>query len=102
MEKIDKDSKNILIGAAVGGIIGLCVGSVLFGSKREAKKEKTSLGNLGNLVDQIGEVLSSHDVKEPPFVKKIEKEVHRHENTIVDVLDMVSSGLHLWERIKKG
>lgn len=102
MQKIDKDTKNILLGITIGGILGIGAASFMLASKKHAKEDKTSSDTLGKIVSQFGEVLSDHQIKKPSFVKGLEKELHKHENTIGDVLDIVSSGLHLWNTIKKG
>lgn len=102
MEKIDDDTKNILIGALIGGVLGVCTASLFLGSKNQEKESESALSALGKVVVHIGEMLHSQDVKQTPFLKDVEKKVHKHENTISHVLEMISSGIHLWEKIKKG
>jgi len=102
MQKIDKETKNILIGTAIGGILGVCTASIFLASRNQAKERAPSMDTLSKIITHFGEVLSDQDIKKTSIVKGIEKKINKHENTIDDVLNIISSGLHLWNRIKKG
>lgn len=101
MSKRDKDSKNILTGALIGGVIGVAA-TLFFASKNGDKENRSSLSSLGRLIVHMGEMLNAHDVNHTPIIKDVEKKVHKHEDTVSDVLEFISSSMHLWEKIRKG
>ena len=101
MEKIDKDTRNILIGALIGGVIGVCGASLLESIKHKKQGKSSTLSSVGKVVVHLGELLNDEDVKHTPGVKNLEKVVRDHETTIADVLDIIASGVHLWDQIKR-
>lgn len=102
MQNLSKESKNILIGTLIGGAIGVCLASIYLASKKEERKSDSSLSTLGKVVVQMGEMLTSEDVKSTPLIKDVEKKAHKHEGAILEILDLLSMGIHVWEKFKKG
>ena len=100
MEKIDDETKKILLGVLIGGVLGVCAASIYCKSKHQGKGGKSSISALGRVAVHVGELLTGEEVKRAPFIKDVEKRVHEHEDTIASVLDLISSGIHLWEKFK--
>jgi len=104
MVKLDEDSKDILLGTLIVGVLGICAAALYFSTREKGRETeaKTSLSSMGRIIMQVGELLSSPDVSHAPFVKDVEKKMHKHESAISDVLELISVGVHLWEKIRKG
>lgn len=101
MSNLDKGSKDILLGALIGGVLGACATAVYFSSKTGEKPERSSLSSIGRLVVQMGEMLTQQGVHQTPIVRDIEKKVHAHEDTVANVMALVSLGIQLWEKFRK-
>ena len=54
MSNLDKDSKDVLVVALIGGILGICAASIYFSSKEEeeseSKENRSSLSSIGRLM----------------------------------------------------
>ena len=92
MANLDKKSKTFLTGAIVGGIIGICAASLC---KRE---KKSPVQALGDVIIQMGEVLNA---AKAPILHSAGKKIHKHEDEISDVVELISSGMKLWEKLRK-
>ena len=101
MSSLDKDTKKFLAGALLGGVIGICLSSMHSDSKKATKRNKT-LDAIGKAAVHVGEILKSRDTAESPMIHNIGKTIHNHEETISDVLEIVTSGIHLWQKFTKG
>lgn len=85
---IDKETKNFLIGSAIGGAVGLGLALYFLSSGKKAN-------SMEHIASHLGEMLNCKELK------RVEKKVHTHEETIDDVLNIISAGIHLWGKIKK-
>ena len=94
MANLDKKSKTFLTGAVLGGIIGICAVALC---KRE-KKDKSAIQALGDAVIQMGEILNT---AKTPALHQAGKKIHKHEEEIADVVELISSGMKLWEKLRK-
>jgi gas vesicle protein len=101
MSSLDKDTKKFLAGALLGGVLGICLSSMHSASKKGSKHNKT-LDALGKAVIHMGEILKSKETADSPIIHNFGKSIHEHEETITDVLEIVSSGLNLWQKFRKG
>ncbi len=107
MANLDKNSKNMLVGAILGGATGLCAASALFASmkKKEENEEITSASAVGEMEEMLSEVekfLSQHNLKTPAeFARKTEKTLKKNESKISSMMDVVSAGFHLWNSFKR-
>jgi len=101
MSNLDKDTKKFLTGALLGGVLGICLASMHSASKKASKRNST-LDAIGKVVIHAGEILKSRETADSPIVHNIGKSIHNQEETISDVLEIVSSGIHLWQKFRKG
>ncbi|GAB4189093.1 MAG: hypothetical protein Tsb0015_09590 [Simkaniaceae bacterium] len=104
MPNIDKDSKNIIIGACVGGIVGLGMASICYAAKHQ-KKGKSTLEIIGKTMTHIGEALEhpksalSHACE---TLEDVEHTVEKHESKIVDILEWTAASIHLLKKLRGG
>ncbi len=95
MSNQDKDSK-LFTGLLIGGAVGL--GALVF--FLATRKEKAPMNAIGEAILRVGEILEDHNIDEPETVRRFEKKVHSHENTIGDVVNWVATGIQLWKKFK--
>ncbi len=95
MSQPDQDSK-LFVGLLIGGAVGLGALTLFLATR----KNKAPLNTIGEAILRMGEILDEHNIEEPAPVKRMEKKIHRHENSIGDVVEWVATGLHLWKKFK--
>ncbi|MFI5334497.1 MAG: hypothetical protein ACHQT8_04955 [Chlamydiales bacterium] len=100
MENKNKNSKDLLVAAAIGGIVGI-VGTSIYLS-RKGGGDQQPLNSLGRVMVKLGEVLDDPHISDTKVAKTLEKEADRHEATISAVLNLVTLGMQFWEKIKRG
>lgn len=96
MSNHDKDSK-LVIGALIGGVVGIGALS-LFLATRGSKR--SSMNTIGQAIVRMGEIFENHGIEEPSSVRNMEKKIHKHEETVEQVLDWIAAGMHLWKKFK--
>lgn len=101
MANHDKHSHPFLTGAIIGGIVGICATALYAASKKKQKKGNSPLNQIEEVVIRIGEILSTKDMAKVPMAHMVGKKIHEHENVISDVVEVISSGIHLWEKLRK-
>ena len=86
----------VVSGAIISGLVG--VGAIaLFLMLR---KKESSLEQISKVISNVGNILDSHQVKEPGPMKDFGKKIHHHESTIGAVVDWLASGINLWNKFK--
>ena len=96
MKKSEIDPKmiaKILIGSAV--IISVIT---LFLALRQ--KKGGSLNNFGNTISRLSEILENHHIEEPAMMKKLGKKLHKQETSLLEVADLIATGVELWKKFK--
>jgi|GEM_PF-5399552 len=108
MANLDKNSKNMLIGAVLGGATGLCAASALYASMKKREEEEdevtgaSAIGEMEDMLSEVEKFLSQHNLKTPAeFARKTEKTLKKNESKISSMMDMVSAGFHLWNSFKR-
>ena len=101
MANRDKETKKFLTGAVIGSVLGICVASMYAASKK-ASTQNRSLDALGKAIIHMGEILKGSDTTDTPLIHNLGKSIHKHEETISDVVEILSSGIHLWQKFRKG
>jgi gas vesicle protein len=96
MSNLDKDSK-LFMGIVIGGVVGIGALTIFLATRRG---KESPLNSIGEAIVHIGEIFEKHDIEEPAPMRKIEKKILKHENTISEVLDWVATGIDLWKKIK--
>lgn len=103
MSNLDKDTKNILLGALIGGVVGMGAISILCAVRSDKKDENSPLELLGKAIGQVGEIVQSRKINEAEsFVRETDKKIHGHESRIAEVLEWTAAGIELWKKLKKG
>jgi hypothetical protein len=95
MSKKNRKSK-LSKGAIIGGIVGIGALSVYLAMHNRNKK-KPLLNSIGKAISYVGEVFDRYEIKEhsPHQISK------KSEKPVGDVIDWVSTGMHLWHKFKK-
>jgi hypothetical protein len=93
---MDKETKNILLAAAIGSIVGIGASMLLSG------KEKMPLETIGKTIGELGEKIDKgcHQTKE--YLHEAGKQTETHESSISAAVDLLAAGINLWNKIKKG
>lgn len=94
--KKTNDSK-LVTGAILGGLIGVSTLAIYLATRNNRKP----LSRIGETIDRVGEVLEEHDIREPEELRFIERKIHKHEDSISELLNWVASGIDLWKKIKR-
>jgi|GEM_PF-5391094 len=95
LDNLSEETKQILLGALIGGTIGVGASLALNGHKKGG-----SLENMEKLVCRLGEVIeSTSDGKS--MIKEVEKKLHKEENLILSAIDLAAAGISLWKKLKK-
>lgn len=94
MKKLDTDSAAVK-GALIGGLVGVGALTVFL-----ALRKDKPLGSIGETISHVGEVLEDHNIEAPAPIKAMGKKLHKHENTLIDVVDWVATGINLWNKFK--
>ena len=81
MTRSRKGTKDFLLGAVVGGIIGVAAVSL----NRSGKKDKNSTKHLLNSLGHVGKALTSSS----------------GENNLANIIDWTAEGIQLWNHLKK-
>ena len=98
MGKIDhKKESNEISGALIAGIVGISV-LVVFLAARRGKEEPLSA--IGETISHVGQIFEKHTIEEPAPIKNLAKQIHKNENTISDVAELVALGINLWKKFK--
>lgn len=104
MSNLDKDTKNILLGALIGGVIGIGAISILCATRSEKKEEGNSpLELIGTALGQLGEIVNSRKIDHAQsFVREADRNIQKHESTLSEILEWTALGIDLWKKVKKG
>lgn len=94
--KKTNDSK-LVKGAIIGGLIGVSTLAIYLATRNH----RSSLNRIGDTIGRVGEVLEDHNIEEPVELKVIGKKIHKHEDSISELLNWVATGIDLWKKIKK-
>lgn len=94
-KKPNNDSK-IVTGVIIGGVIGVSALAIYLATRNG----QAPLNRIGETIARVGEIFEEHDIEQPAALKMAGKKIHKNENTIVEVLDWVATGLDLWKKIK--
>jgi hypothetical protein len=99
MSHIEKDTKNILLGAAIGAAVGIGA-AVILHAARSHKKGNSSHG-IGQVLAHVGEAVKHHLEDPEGTLREIDKKIEKNEDTIVDVLEWAALGVQLWNKFSK-
>ncbi len=97
MSSHDKEDSTWVIGALIGGVVG--IGALTFYIACR-KQQQSPLHTIGKVIGHIGEIFESEGVQEPTRLKDVERKIHRHEDTISDVVEWVAIGVKLWKKFQ--
>lgn len=106
LDDLDKDTKNILIGAAIGGVLGLGLSMIIAHS---SKHKHQPLEFIGQALNQFGDLIDkgAHECKHlckdaRCMMHNVEKTLNKGDNTVAHVMELVTAALQVWNKLKKG
>lgn len=95
----NKDTSKVIIGAMIGALIG---GTALYFLHARAMK-KPLLNKIVGALSDIGETLEeSRAESADEAIDDIEKSLPEGENVVANALTLIATGIHLWNKFKKG
>jgi len=98
MLNLDQNAKSVLLGAVIGGLVGVGVVAVF----RAYKNDNSSLGAIGETIARMGELVKDHIDDPQFFVKEIDKKIEKNEDKLSAILEWTAAGIDLWKKLKKG
>lgn len=100
MSNHEEQTKKIIIGSLIGGIIGIGALSIYCISKKCHKK--SSLQILGDTVSHVVSMIENCKDSAEHAVKDVEAKIHEKEHLISEVFELANVGFSLWKKISKG
>jgi gas vesicle protein len=82
MAKSHKGAKDFLLGAFIGGVVGIAAVSL----SRSGHKKNNSAKHLIDSLSHFGKTIASS----------------RGENNLAEIIDWTAEGIQLWNKLKKG
>jgi gas vesicle protein len=82
MTKSHKDAKDFLLGAFIGGMIGIAAVSLSHSGRKKNSSAKYFIDSLNH----VGKAITSSG----------------RENSLADIIDWTAEGIQLWTKLKKG
>ncbi|MGL5263411.1 MAG: hypothetical protein ACRDAI_02375 [Candidatus Rhabdochlamydia sp.] len=99
MSNLNKDTKNILLGALIGSAIGASVVIVLKSSSH--KKGSSALHLIGKALANAGEVVKERIEDPESLLKEIDKKIEKNEDKLANILELAAAGIQLWKKLTK-
>ncbi len=91
-----QDTSRIVLGAAIGGLIGGCVLYLL------RTHERPILSKVRRTLANVSDVLDESQVNDPKqAIDDIEEALPQGENLVSDALNLIATGVNLWNHFKK-
>ncbi|VHO02425.1 hypothetical protein [Candidatus Rhabdochlamydia sp. T3358] len=99
MSNLHKDTKNILIGALVGGAIG--ASAIILLKSSSGKGSKSTLHFIGKALANAGEVVKDKIEDPESLLKELDKKIAKNEDKLADILELAAAGMQLWKKLTK-
>lgn len=99
MPNLNKDTKNILIGTLIGGIIG--ASAIILLKSSSSKDRKSTLHLIGKTLSNAGEVIKEKIEDPESLLKELDKKIAKNEAKLVDILELAGAGMQLWKKLTK-
>ena len=97
MKKKSDADKKIVTRTLIVGIVAIGILAIYLA----LRKKKTSLDNIGDVVSNLGDILESHQIEEPRVLKNFGKKLHKNEDSLESIVDLIGTGINLWKKFKK-
>jgi len=99
MSNLDKNSKKILVGSLIGGLLGIGAITIYCASK---KCHKSPIKKISNTISHIVDALEEGKDTAHCAMKNVEEKLKDSECLITDFFELASVGMDLWKKIKQG
>ncbi|MBX9838698.1 MAG: hypothetical protein K2X69_10365 [Silvanigrellaceae bacterium] len=91
----NSDSK-VVSWTLIGGMVGIGVLAAFVA----LRKKETSLDHVSKVISNVGKILESHQIDEPPPIKNFGKKLQHNEDTVSAIVDWIATGISLWGKFK--
>ena len=100
MTNENTDSKKVILGLLIGGVVGA---GILY-TIHAARNQKTPvMKKIGKTISEVGEMLENCSLSDgSDVISSIEKKIPNGMDVVNHVVDWLSNGLALWKTFKKG
>ncbi len=100
MRNEQMDSKKVILGLIIGGVIGA---GALYCMKANRGHQPPLLKKLSKTLTNVGEMLENYNLEDScDVVHRIEDKLPTNTHIVSNVLDWVNTGMHLWKKFNKG
>lgn len=99
MSHLDKNTKNILLGALIGSTIGAA--AIILLKNSSCKNKKSTLHLIGKALANAGEAVKDRIEDPQALLKEIDKKIAKNEDKLADVLELAAAGMQLWKKLTK-
>lgn len=99
MENKNPETRNILLGIVIGGIIG---GSAFYLMNSLRNGQRSPLCKIGQTISNFGEMLEENSFNNRrDAVEELEKNIPK-DDTLDTILNWAATGIAIWKQIKRG
>lgn len=97
MSNLDKNTKNILLGALIGSAVGAAAIILV----KNSKDSKSTLHLIGKALANAGEAVKDRMEDPQSLLKEIDKKITKNEDKLADILELAAAGMQLWKKLTK-
>ena len=100
MKKEHEESRGVVLGLLIGGVVGA---SALYYLRATQNRKTPLLKKVGRTLSEVGEMLEHTELGSgADMVKSIEKKIPSGADILGTLTDWVDAGMNLWKTFKKG
>lgn len=99
MSHLNKDTKNILLGALIGSAIG--ASAIIFLKRSSHKGGNSALHLIGKALAHAGKEVKDRMEDPENLLKELDKKIAKNEDKLADILELAAAGIQLWKKLTK-
>jgi len=98
MEKEFDDSKKVVLGILIGGLVGA---GALYWAHGMQNRKTPVLKKIGKTISDVGEMLENCDISSSNMMDTVDKKMPSGSDVISSLTDWVNCGMTLWKKFKR-
>ena len=100
MKNENHESKKILLGLLIGGIVG---GGALYALRASQNRKTPVMKKIGRTISEVGEMLENFNLDSgEEMLESVQNKLPKGADVVSSLTDWVGTGLTLWNKFKKG